>query len=164
MLSEKMQESLNKQMVAELYSAYLYLSMAAYLESTGMRGMAGWMRAQFAEEQEHGFKFFDYVSGQGGRVRLGPIEEPPGEWASPLAVFEATYAHEQKVTGLINDLVELAEAEGDGGTGEFLQWFVKEQEEEEESAEAIVRKLKGVRDAAKELPAVDRELGQRRAK
>ncbi len=163
MLSERMEEALNNQMVAELYSAYLYLSMAAYFNSVGRSGMANWMRVQFGEEQEHGFKFFDYVSGQGGRARLTAIEAPPGEWDSPLAAFEAAYEHEQKVTGLINELVRLAEREGDGATREFLQWFVKEQEEEEESAEAVVQKLKKVGDSAEGLAGVDRELGQRRA-
>lgn len=163
MLSEKMQEALNEQMVAELYSAYLYLGMAAYFESVSMSGMADWMRAQFAEEQEHGFKFFDFVKDQGSRVRLTAIEAPPVEWASPLAAFEATYEHEQKVTGLINDLVKLAESEGDSATRDFLQWFVKEQQEEEESADTIVQKLKKVKDAARELPTIDRELGRRRA-
>jgi len=163
MPSEKMEEALNKQMVAELYSAYLYLSMAAYFNSVEMPGMADWMRVQFAEEQEHGFKFFDFVKDQGGRVRLGPIEAPAAEWDSALAAFQAAYAHEQKVTGLINGLVKLAEREGDSATRDFLQWFVKEQGEEEETADAIVQKLKKVKDAARELPAIDRELGQRRA-
>ena len=163
MLSKKMQDALTKQLVAEMYSAYLYLSMAAYFNSVKMPGMADWMRAQFSEEQEHGFKFFDFVSKQGGRVRLAAIERPPSEWDSPLAAFQAAYQHEQKVTGMINGLVKLAESEGDEATREFLQWFVKEQEEEEESADAIVQKLKKVEDAAQELPAIDRELGRRRA-
>lgn len=162
-LSDKMRDGLNEQMVAELYSAYLYLGMAAYFESVSMPGMANWMRAQFAEEQEHGFKFFDYVKDQGGRVRLTAIEAPPMEWASPLAAFEAAYQHEQKVTGLINGLVRLAEGEGDSATRDFLQWFVKEQEEEEESVDAIVQKLRKVKEAASELPVIDQELGQRRA-
>ncbi len=163
MLSDKMRDALNGQMVAELYSAYLYLAMAAYFESVKMSGMANWMRAQFAEEQEHGFKLFDYVKDQGARVMLAAIEKPRVEWESPLAAFEAAYGHEQKVTGLINDLVELAESEGDEGTREFLQWFVKEQEEEEESADAIVQKLKQAGDAASEVAMIDQELGRRRA-
>jgi len=157
MLSEKMQQALNRQLVAELYSAYLYLSMAAYFESVKMSGMAHWMRLQTKEEQTHGMKFFDYVA-QNGRVELAPIEGPTTEWASPLAAFEAALAHEKKVTALINDLVKLAKQQGDSATEAFLQWFVKEQEEEEESAEGVVQKLKA---APQGSPAIDRELGQR---
>ena len=163
MIGEKMRDALNRQLNAELYSAYLYLSMAAYFESIKMGGMATWMRGQFAEEQEHGLKFFDFVKGQGARVSLAAIDAPQAEWASPLAAFEAAYQHERKVTGMIGDLVKLAESEGETVTRDFLQWFVKEQEEEEESVDTIVQKLKKAKDAAPDLSAIDRELGRRKA-
>jgi ferritin len=158
MLSDKMQNALNGQLVAELYSAYLYLSMAAYFDAQKLPGFANWMRVQAQEEVSHGMKFYHYVNESGGRVALGPIEGPPIDWPSPVAAFEHVLAHEQKVTGLINDLVKLAAEEKDRATADFLSWFVEEQEEEEESAEAVLKKVKG---AGAEPAAVDGELGQR---
>lgn len=161
MLSEKMQEALNKQVNAELYSAYLYLSMSAYFESIDLAGFANWMRVQAQEEVMHATKIYDHINERGGRVLLFSIEGPPTEWKSPLAVFENTYHHEQKVTGLINDLVSLATEEKDYATNAFLQWFVTEQVEEEASAKAIVQKLKLIADAPGGLFMLDQELGQR---
>ena len=161
MLSKTMQDAVNEQINAELFSAYLYLSMSAYFESVKMPGMAHWMRAQFGEEQEHAMKLFAHVAERGGRVALKAIETPQAEWASPLAAFEAAYAHEQKVTGLINDLVKLAREEKDTTADTFLQWFVEEQVEEEEHADEIVQKLKTIEDAPDDLRLLDDELGQR---
>jgi ferritin len=161
MLSKKMESALNGQLNAELFSSYLYLSMASWFESTNMQGMAAWMKVQAKEEEGHAMKFFDYLVDRGGRVRLAAIEAPESEWASPLAAFEAAYAHEQKVTGLINELVKLAEAEGDRATGAFLQWFVTEQVEEEKSADEIVQKLKMIKEAAPALLMLDAVLGKR---
>jgi ferritin len=158
MLSDKMQEALNGQLVAELYSAYLYLSMAAYFDAAGLPGFANWMRVQAQEEVAHGMKFYGYVYERKGRVVLGPIDGPPTAWDSPVAAFEHVLAHERKVTGLIGGLVKLAVEEKDRATGDFLQWFVKEQEEEEESAEAVLRKVEG---AGAELSALDAELAAR---
>jgi ferritin len=161
MLSEKMQDALNAQLNAELYSAYLYVSMAAYFESVNLPGFANWMRVQAQEEVTHAQKFYTYVNERGSRVILRSIDGPPAEWDSPLAVFEEAYAHEQKVTGLINDLVNLAVSEGDHATNIFLQWFVTEQVEEEASADEVVQKLKLVGDVAGGLYMLDREMGQR---
>ncbi len=163
MIGEKMQKALNGQVNAELYSAYLYLSMAAYLESENLRGSAGWMRVQAAEELAHAMKLFDHVVERGGRVSLSAIEAPPDKWASPLAAFEAVYAHEQKVTGLIYKLVETAAVEGDDAAGAFLQWFVSEQVEEESSASEIVQNLQRVGGSANGLLTLDQELGRRKA-
>jgi ferritin len=153
-----MEKALNGQLVAELYSAYLYLSMAAYFDARKLPGFATWMRVQAQEEITHGMKFYRYVNESGGRVALGPIEGPPTAWPSPAAAFEHVLAHERKVTGLINELVKLAAEEKDRATTDFLQWFVKEQVEEEESAEAVLQKVKG---AGAELSAADGELGRR---
>ncbi len=161
MLSEKMQAALNKQINAELYSAYMYLAMSAYFESEDLPGMAQWMRLQYEEEVTHGLKFFDYIHERRGRVLLEPIEGVPTEWESPLAVFEAALAHEQHVTALINGLVKLAREENDYATESFLQWFVDEQVEEEASADAVVQQLRRVGDSASLLFLLDRELGQR---
>ena len=103
-----MEEALNGQLNAELYSAYLYLSMSAYFQNVDLPGFANWMSVQFQEEQFHAMKFFNHITERGGQVILGSIEEPPTEWDSPLAAFQATLEHEQKVTGLINDMIFLA--------------------------------------------------------
>jgi ferritin len=161
MLNDKMQEALNSQINAEIYSSYLYLSMSAYFESINLSGFASWMRAQAQEEMVHAMKFYDYVNERGGRVILGPIEAPPSEWESAVAVFDATYKHEQKVTGLINDLVDLAIEEKDHATNNLLQWFVSEQVEEEASASGVLNKAKLTGDAPGGLFMLDQELGAR---
>lgn len=161
MLDAKMEKALNDQIVAEMYSAYLYLSMAAYLDGEGLGGFAKWMRAQFQEEQAHALKMFNYVGERGGRVRLGAIEAPPSEWDSPLDVFETTLAHEQMVTGLINKLVDLALELSDHATDNFLRWFVTEQVEEEDSADSIRQQLKLVGSNGQGLLMLDRELSAR---
>jgi ferritin len=161
MLTEKIEKALNDQFTAELYSSYLYLSMNAYFKSTGLEGFANWMFAQTQEEVTHAKKFYDFINQRGGRVILQQIDAPPFEWDSPLAVFEATLKHEQKVTGLINDLVELALQEHDHATNIFLQWFVSEQVEEEESVEGVLQQIRLLSDAKGGLFMVDRELAQR---
>ncbi len=159
MLSKRMEEALNKQVNWELYSAYLYLSMSSYLESKGLSGSAHYMKAQTQEEIIHAMKIFDFVNERGGRAVLSAIEGPPTEWDSPLAVFEHAYEHEQHVTKLINELMDLALEERDHATQIFLQWFVSEQVEEEASASSVVEQLKLA--GEKGLFLVDKELGQR---
>ncbi len=161
MISKKIQDALNDQINAELYSAYLYLSMQAYFESVNLSGFANWMKVQTQEELTHAMKMYGFVNERSGRVVLGVIEAPPTEWDSPLAVFEAAYSHEQLVTGRINDLVNLAIEEKDHATNAFLQWFVDEQVEEEASADAVVQNLRMAQDAPGALFMIDRELGQR---
>jgi ferritin len=163
MINEKMLEALNKQVNWELYSSYLYLSMSAYFESAGQRGFASWMKVQVQEELFHAIKFYDYIISRGGRATLLGISQPPAQWDSPLAVFEEVYAHEQKVTALINGLVELASAEKDHASSIMLQWFVTEQIEEEENANAIVQKLNTISgDKGMGLMyMLDQELGRR---
>ena len=161
MIKEKIQDALNKQINAELYSSYLYLSMSAFFESINLKGCANWMRVQTQEELVHAMKFYDYLIERGGKVILSSIESPPTEWPSPLAIFEQAYQHEQKVTGLINGLVDLAIAEKDHATNNFLQWFVSEQVEEEASADEVVQKIKLMGDARGGIFMLDRELAQR---
>ena len=161
MLSKKMQEALNEQINAELYSAYLYLSMSAYFKSINLPGSANWMRVQTQEEMVHAMKIYDYVNERGGRVALEAVSKPVVEWKSPLAAFQAAYKHEQHVTGLINDLVNLAVKEKDHAVNAFLQWFVNEQVEEEASADEVVQKLKQVEKVPAGVFMIDRELGQR---
>lgn len=161
MITKKMEEALNGQVNAELFSAYLYLSMESYFKSLDLNGFANWMRVQTQEEIVHAMKIYDFINDRGGRALLRAIEGPPTQWDSPRAVFEAAYTHEQKVTGLINGLVDLAIKEKDHATNTFLQWFVNEQVEEEASADTIVQQLKMMENAPGGLFMLDRELAQR---
>jgi ferritin len=161
MISKNMEEALNEQVNAELYSAYLYLSMESYFKAQNLNGFANWMRIQTQEEVSHAMKIYDFINERGGRVLLKAIEGPATEWDSALTVFNAVYAHEQKVTSLINNLVDLAIKEKDHATNSFLQWFVNEQVEEEASADAIVQQLKMMEKAPGGMFMLDRELRQR---
>lgn len=161
MLDKKMEDAINKQLNAELYSSYLYLSMAAFFETKDLSGFASWMRVQAQEELSHAMKFYDYLVQRGARVTLTQIKDPPDEWESPVALFEHVYKHEQMVTGLINNLVDLAVDLGDHATNNFLQWYVAEQVEEEESSGGVLKKVKIAGDSPSGLFMLDNELGQR---
>ena len=161
MIGKKMLDALNEQINAELYSAYLYQAMAAHFATGNLKGFAHWMDLQAKEEQAHARKMYEFLLDRGGRVTLKAIAAPPAEWKSPLAIFEESYAHEQKVTGLIHKLVDLARAENDHAAEVFLAWFVSEQVEEEANASEIVEKLKMVKDHTQGLLMMDANLGQR---
>jgi len=161
MLKKKILKSLNDQINAEMFSSYLYLSMEAYFQSISLKGFASWMRVQAQEEMMHGMKFYDFVNERGGKVTLEAIAKPETTWATPLAVFEAVLKHEEHVTSLINNLVDLAISEKDHASNNFLQWFVAEQVEEEASASEVVEKLKLIKDNPSGLFMVDAELGKR---
>ena len=161
MVSENMEKALNGQLNAEVYSGYLYLSMAAYFEDEDLAGFANWMRVQAAEELEHGMKFYDYIIRIGASVTLTAIDGPQTEWDSPLAAFEHVLEHEKMVTGLINDLVDLAIEEKDHATNNFLQWFVEEQVEEEENAMELVAKIKLADGDKRLIYELNKELGAR---
>ena len=161
MIGKKMLDAFNEQINAELYSAYLYQAMAADFEARNLRGFAHWMELQAKEEQGHAKKMYGFLVDRGGRAVLKAIAAPPAEWKSALAVFEEVYAHEQKVTGLIHKLVELARSENDHAAEVFLAWFVTEQVEEEAHASEISEKLKLVKDQAQGLLMMDSLLGQR---
>jgi ferritin len=161
MLKKSVEDALNKQLNAELYSSYLYLAMAAYMETLSMKGFAHWLRLQSKEELAHGMKFYDYLIEAGGTVKLAAIDAPKTSWKSAGAVFDQVYAHEQKVTGLIHGLMDLAIKEKDHATTGFLSWFVKEQVEEEANASEIVAKVKTIGDIPGHLFWLDHELGKR---
>ena len=161
MISKKVQDVFNNQINAELYSAYLYYSMQAYFEELNLEGFANWMSIQIQEELSHVTKFTNFINERGGRVIPQAIDCPPVEWDSPMAVFEATYAHEQAVSESINKLVDIAIAENDHASKIFLDWFVSEQVEEEASVNAVVQKLKLMKDSPHGLFMIDRELAQR---
>jgi ferritin len=160
-LDGKMQNVLNEQVNAELYAAYLYLSMAAYFESKSLVGAAHWMRLQAKEETEHAMKFFDYVHDRGDHVTLTSIKAPPSNWESPLAAFQDAYLHEQKVTSMINRLAKLADQVKDVATLNFLQFFIEEQVEELASTKLVVDRLTMIGDSAPGLLMIDRQLGER---
>ena len=161
MINKKVETTLNEQVNAEIYSSYLYLSMSAYFSSINLAGFAQWMKAQALEEMVHAMKIYDYINERGGRVLLSAIAAPPTAWESPVVVFTATLEHEQKVTGLINNLVDVAIVEKDHATNIFLQWFVSEQVEEEASVDEVLQKLKMVGDQGHGLFMMDRELSAR---
>jgi len=161
MIAEKIQKALNKQINAEMYSAYLYLSMSSWFSSKNLDGFASWMKAQALEEMYHAMKIYGFVQERGGRVELEEISKPSVEWASPLSAFENVVEHERKVTGMIDDLVDLASAEKDHASNNFLQWFVAEQVEEEDTAGGILENMKLAGEKGSGLFMIDRELGQR---
>ncbi len=161
MLSTKMQEALNAQINAELWSAYLYLSMSADFSATGKPGFANWMKIQFREEQDHAMKLLNYLVSRGGRPVLQPIAEVKAQWDTPLEAFEDTLAHEQKVTSLINELYALATEEKDYATQSMLKWFVDEQVEEEETAQGLIDALRMIKDNGFGLYTLDKELAAR---
>jgi ferritin len=163
MIKDNVRDAINTQMNREFYSSFLYLSMAGYFESMNLKGFSAWMQVQAKEEHAHGMKFFDYLVDQGARISMAAIEAPAGEWATPLGAFEHVLGHEQKVTGLIHDLMELAMSEMDHATATMLQWFVTEQVEEEAHASEIVFKMKlaSAEKGAVLLYLLDHELGKR---
>lgn len=161
MISKKMTEALNGQLNKEFYSAYLYLSMAAWSQAKNLKGFSSWFSIQAQEELGHALKFFKYLEDQSSAVRLQAVDAPTANFASPTAVFEATLKHENHITESIHKLMDLAVAEKDHATQIMLQWFVTEQVEEEANVTEIVQKLKLVGDDPRGLFLVDRELAQR---
>lgn len=161
MLSPKMEKAYNDQINAEIYSSYLYMSMATWFEDQQMAGFAHWMKVQAQEEMTHALKLYSHVCERGGRVRLAAIDGPPTDWDSPLNVVEEVLKHEQKVTGLINGLVDLAQSEKDHASFNFLQWFVGEQVEEEASVQEVIGKLKMVEQTSGGLFMLDKEMAAR---
>lgn len=160
-MNAKIQDAINEQINAELWSAYLYLSMGMQFANSGMPGVANWFRIQYQEEQAHAEIFMNYINQRGGRVILKAIDAVPTEWATPLDAFKATLEHEQKVTALINNLYALAEAEHDYATRDRLVWFVSEQVEEEDNARTLIDKFTLIGNDGMGLYTLDRELASR---
>ena len=161
MINKKLETALNKQINEEMFSAYLYLSMSAYFHSLNLGGFASWMKVQAQEEMSHAMKFFHFLEEMEGRVSLRTIQEPEKKWQSPLAAFTAVRQHEQHISGCINDLYRLAMAENCYPMQIMLQWFIKEQVEEEKNATGILDQLKLVGDSGTPLFMLDRQLGAR---
>ena len=161
MISKPLEAAINAQINAELWSAYLYLSMSTYCQDAGFPGIANWFSIQFKEEQDHAMILLNYLQSRDGRVLLAPINAVETEWASPLAAFEATLKHEQKVTSLINNLMALAVEEKDFALQTRLNWFVEEQVEEEENARDLIQKFRLIGDNGYGLYQLDQELAAR---
>jgi len=161
MISDKMCKALNNQVNAELFSSYLYLSMSSWFSERSLSGFASWMRVQAQEELTHGMKIYDYILERGGNVQLGAIEQPESVWKAPVEVVEEVANHEAKVTGLINDLVDVALDERDHAANIFLQWFVSEQVEEEASVGEVFERMKMIDGDSAGMFAMDMELGKR---
>ncbi len=161
MISNKIQDALNAQINAELWSAYLYLSMGMHFEAEGRPGIANWFKVQFKEEQAHAEIFMNYLNQRGGKVELKAIDAVPTTWDSPLDAFKATLEHEQKVTALINAIYALAEQENDYATRDRLNWFVTEQVEEEDNARQLIDKFSMIGDNGMGLYMLDQELAAR---
>jgi len=161
MLSKAMNKNLNEQVKWEMYSGYLYLGMAAYFQEAGLPGFANWMRAQAQEELSHSIIFYNFILGRGGSIKLAAIDAPPAGYKNSLEVFEKTLAHERSVTARINKLVAQARKEEDFATDIFLQWFVTEQVEEEESVTDVLNQLKLIKNDGHGLLMLDKELGAR---
>ena len=161
MLSKKIEEALNAQINAEMWSAYLYMSMASYCHFNGQSGIGKWFEVQFKEEQDHAMIFFNYIISRNGKVHLKPIDGVPNDWKSILDVFESTLEHEQKISQLINNLFALTTQENDFATQSMLKWFIDEQVEEEDNAQTIIDNLKMIKDNGYGLYMIDKELGAR---
>ena len=162
MLSKKLENAINKQINAELWSAYLYLSMSAYFESKNLSGFAHWMKAQAQEEVAHAMRFYHHIVERRGRVLISAIAAPPTTWKSPSHVFDEAFKHEQKVTGMIENLASIAATEKDYAATSMLKWFHDEQVEEELQTDTIVQKLKMIGPSTGALFMLDHELSKRK--
>jgi len=161
MLTKRMEDELNDQIVREMFSSNLYLSMSSYFESINLRGFANWMRIQAQEEFAHTMKFYEYILDRGGRAIIGQIDAPKNQWDSILDVYSEVLDHEQQVTASINNLVRIAREENDFATDNFLQWYIAEQVEEEANVSDVLEQLKMIDGKGAGLFILDRELKQR---
>ena len=162
MIGKTVQDAMNEQINKELFSSYLYLSMAAWFEDRNLPGFANWMRIQADEEREHAMKFYDFILERGGRVLLKAIDAPKTDWNSALEVAEEVAAHEGKVTASIYSLYELAQKEKDYPAQVMLQWFITEQVEEEKNAAELVANLKLIEERGTAVLMLDHRLSKRK--
>ena len=160
-MDKKLQKAFNDQIKHELYSAHIYLAMAAYFETKNLTGFAHWMKVQYKEEVSHAMKMFEFLNDRGIKVLLQAIPQPTLEYNSTLEVFDETLKHEKKVTSLINALYSLAKEVNDNASSVFLQWFISEQVEEEKNASYIIDTLKMIKPEGPALIMLDRELAKR---
>lgn len=161
MINKTVEAAINEQIKSELYSAHFYLAMSAWAEANNLGGAAHWLRAQFGEEQGHAMKFYKYIVEQGGRVAVGGIAQPPGEYTSLLDIFQQVLEHEKKITALLARLYEITLAEKDYATQFLLQWFINEQVEEERNVSGVIEAIKMIGNSGTALYMLDRQLAAR---
>lgn len=161
MLSEKLKNAINEQINAELWSAYLYLSMSMDAESKGYKGVANWFFVQWQEEQDHARIFMNYLNSRDAKVELKPIKEVPVAWNSVLEMFQETLKHEKVVTSLINNLAAIAAEDRDFASSNMLIWFIDEQIEEEENARDMIFAAESVEGDKYGMYQLDKELATR---
>ena len=161
MLSKQLHHAINAQINAELWSAYLYLSMSMDAEAKGLKGVANWFYVQYLEEQDHARIFMNYLNSRDAKVILQPIAEVPTEWDSVLAMFKQTLEHEKKVTALINNLAFIANEDRDFASVNRLVWFIDEQVEEEENAREMIAAVEAVEGNKYGMYMLDKELSTR---
>ena len=159
--NKKVEEILNKQVNAEFWSAFMYLSMSAWFENQGLKGMANWMKVQYLEETSHAMKIYDFIISRGGKAQLAAIDAVPTEWKGITEIFEETYKHECKVTEMIHNCYNVASAEKDHATTNMLQWFIDEQVEEEQNVLEILDQLKLIGDKGQGIFMLNKELAGR---
>lgn len=161
MISEKLEKAFNDQINKEFYSEYLYMSMYAYFDRLNLQGFKNWMNVQMQEEHAHAMGMFNYLHERGGKVKLQAIEQPETDWASPVELFEHVLKHEQYVTSLINSLMDVADEVKDRAAVSFLDWYLKEQVEEEANVSKVLKTLKMVCEDKNSLYMYDKELAAR---
>ena len=161
MITNNMQKAFLAQINKELFSEYLYLSMKAYFANLNLKGFVNWLSIQVQEEHAHAMGMFDYIIERGGTIELEAIEKPKCSWSSPLEAFKDVVAHEQYITSQINELYDVADSEKDRAAQLFLNWYIKEQVEEEASAGDILAHLELIKDDTKALLDLDKELATR---
>ena len=161
MIDKKLENAFNDQINKEFYSAYLYLAMQTKFEEMNLAGFVNWFDIQVKEEQAHGMGMFDYVHERGGRVELGAIDKPEVKGSTPLEIFTQVLEHEEYVTSRINALMDVAEEVKDRAALSFLNWYLKEQVEEEASVGGVLQTLKLIGDDKKALLLLDKDLGAR---
>ena len=161
MITEKMEQAFNEQINKELYSAYLYLSMQAYFEKLNLTGFVNWMSVQVQEENAHAMGMYNYLNERGGKIELMAIDKPQTDWDSPLDVFKHVLEHEEYVTSRINALMDVADEVKDRAALSFLDWYVKEQVEEESNVGGVLAKLELIGEDKHALLLLDQELATR---
>lgn len=161
MLSKKLHEAINDQINAELWSAYLYLSMSLDADNKGYKGVANWFYVQFQEEQAHARIFMNYLSSRDAKVELKEIDKVETSWDSILDMFKDTLKHEKKVTSLIHNIAAIANDDKDFASINRMVWFIDEQVEEEESAREMVQSFEAVADNKYGMYMLDKELATR---
>jgi ferritin len=161
MIGKKMRDAMNEQIKNELESCYIYLSMTAWFHSLNLDGMGHWMRCQAHEEMIHAMKFFDHIIDRGGQVTLLNLKQLKTAWKSPLEAWQDTLEHEKFITAKIHDLVKLSRKENDIASDTLLNWFSKEQIEEESNAEKILRQMDMIGDSKQGIYLLDRDLAAR---